>query len=283
MNTSNYSFLVFFLPNIHGLSMKIVLKSGLDVHSHLQLRDVVEGFFPVWLEASHMLRAALPLFIPRNCPVSHFSSLGLVGILSAWLPGQPFNPEWGLQVLLSSPWGRETSHVRPAWLWAAGPRRTAAVEPSCHEWWAMTSQLCRTSPPKMHMRPFPFSVHLHLLTEASPWSSGCCMDFRVFMGLSVPSASCSLAKETCWITTGGQILWPELAFDGVSEEEATGRSILTDLWGGVVVSLGREQASSCLLGCYLSSRLFYLLLLVIEKTPRLLSQTDLDLKAELAD
>lgn len=93
MNTSNYSFLVFCLPNIHGLSMKIVLKSGLDVHSHLQLRDVFEGLFPVWLEASHMLCAALPLFIPRNCPVSHFSSLGLVGILSAWLPRQPFNPE----------------------------------------------------------------------------------------------------------------------------------------------------------------------------------------------
>lgn len=39
----------------------------------------------------------------------------------------------------------------------------------------------------------------------------------VLKGLSVPGASCSLAKEACCVTSNVPVLWPELAFHDISD------------------------------------------------------------------
>lgn len=103
----------------------------------------------------------------KNNSFSHFSSLNWVGIQSGWLAGQPFRLGWGLQAA-SSPWTekkkktpkqqqqQKTSNVCPAL--AARLLRTAAVWPSCHEWEAMATELCKVSPPKLHTQSFFFGV-----------------------------------------------------------------------------------------------------------------------------
>lgn len=197
----------------------------------------LKGSLLVCFKALLMACAALILVIPKNAHFSHFSWLTGLEFNLAGLPGSPFSPDWGLWDAAVKCRGEK--QVTPTQLWLTDSWERRLCRPLCPEWWAVATS-CVVSRPKRHSSVPSLCVCICICSLRHFRGA---QDSALFLkGISDFNASCRRAEETCWVTTGGQMLWPELPSDGLSDGGAIASGPCGHLWRGEEVLVGRSAA-----------------------------------------